>query len=278
MSSFQKSEKDGILKILCPPQLDQAAASQFSEQFRTWLGLKFDCFVLDMSEVQKISSEFYKVILQLKGNLRSSQKSFFTIQMKDDLIRQLLRDGVDQIFSLLKSMDDVYVKMEKSSPSQIGKFDVGFLNAFLNAAVTTLKVQCNTTVKQQKPYMKSTPLEDIAIAGVIGINSQNYLGSIALCFPEKVFLRIYENMFSEKHEKMSNEVQDAAGELLNIIYGMAKTELNQKGYQFEKALPTVLAAEKLKIRQTAGPALIIPFEIDVGTFHIEIELTPAKGR
>ncbi len=84
---------------------------------------------------------------------------------------------------------------------------------------------------------------------------------------------LYNRMFDEENSEINEEIEDAAGEILNIIYGQAKAELNdQKGYQLKKAIPTVLTADKLKIRQQGpGPVVVLPFDSQAGKFHIEIE-------
>jgi chemotaxis protein CheX len=79
-------------------------------------------------------------------------------------------------------------------------------------------------------------------------------------------------MVGEKHQKITPELEDAAGELLNMIFGQAKTVLNdQKGYTLDRALPTILSGEKLSLRhQGHATAIILPFESAVGSFHIEV--------
>lgn len=79
-------------------------------------------------------------------------------------------------------------------------------------------------------------------------------------------------MFSEEHKELTAELEDAAAELLNIIYGLAKIDLNTKGFNFQKALPTILKGEKISIRQSGlEPVVIVPFETDAGPLHLEIE-------
>ncbi len=50
-------------------------------------------------------------------------------------------------------------------------------------------------------------------------------------------------MLGEKHTQINAEVSDAVGEMTNMIYGSAKTTLNQLGYNFEMAIPTVISGD-----------------------------------
>lgn len=155
--------------------------------------------------------------------------------------------------------------------------DVGFLNPFIDGALNTLKVQCGMEARPGKPFRKAGEEGVIVdIAGVIGITSPSFKGSISIAFPAKTFLGIMEKMLGEKFETITKDVEDGAGELLNMIYGAAKTVLNTKGYALEKALPSVVTGRGVHVRQlTAAPIIVVPFETEVGAFQIEICLEPA---
>ncbi|OFZ54911.1 MAG: hypothetical protein A2428_11685 [Bdellovibrionales bacterium RIFOXYC1_FULL_54_43] len=150
--------------------------------------------------------------------------------------------------------------------------DVEFINPFIRATQVTLETQANTPVKIGKPYLKRDEKISFDIAGVISLTSNAFKGSIALCFPAKVFLAIYSNLLGEKHDVITKEIEDAAGEILNIIFGQAKAELNHKaGYQIQKAIPTIVRGTNLEVHHlTRNVAVILPFETDSGVFHLEI--------
>ena len=274
MKDFSKEEVDGIVKIHCPSVLDAGAAAVLSMEMESILKTPSQCYVLDFTEVSMVTRDFYKIMIKLKSTLKSDLKSLYSVQVSPPVYRQLVDDGLDQVFLPLKSIEEVIAREKRSSSAKAPKsgLDVNFVNAFLMAAVSTFEVQCRTMLKQLKPHMKKDPMPNVAIAGAIELNSDNYKGNIVLCFPEKVFLQIYESLLGEKQDKITEEVQDAAGELLNIISGLAKTELNQKGYSFKKALPKVLIGETLKARQERNfPCLVVPFAIESGPFQIEVE-------
>jgi chemotaxis protein CheX len=155
----------------------------------------------------------------------------------------------------------------------MSKIDTDFIAPFVDATRKTLETQANTPTTFGTPLIKSeqnTPPSDIA--GVISLVSTKFTGTIAICFPEPVFLKIYENMVYEKVEKIGKEQEDAAGELLNIIFGVAKAELNnKKGFDIQKAIPTIVRGGQIKVRHmTKNVAIILPFESAAGSFHVEI--------
>jgi chemotaxis protein CheX len=272
MSFIQDNESE-ILKIKCPKSLDAAAATDFSNLSKSWMLTSSKYCIFDFTGVENITKEFYKVFIHFKTTLKKDNKAIYSLNLNPALVKQIREHGVEQAFQYVKSLNDIHI-MEKENQAQGNEINVNFINPFLSAAQKTLEIQCQTPIKVLKPFLKKEQLPNIAIAGVLSLVSNDFSGNIVLCFPQVVFLKIYENMFGEKHETISSEIEDAASELLNIIYGMAKIELNTKGYNFQKALPTILTGDKIKIRQSGlKPAVVVPFETGSGQFHIEIEFS-----
>ncbi len=152
------------------------------------------------------------------------------------------------------------------------KIDVEFIRPFVDGTLNTLKVQCQLEVKPGKPYFKD-PSKELGgdIAAVIGLTSKVFSGSIALVFNEATFLNLMEKMIGEKHACLSKELEDGAGELLNIIFGYAKTALNEKNYKIEKAIPTVVRGKILSMKHLSkAPTVVLPFDTDVGPFTMEV--------
>lgn len=152
--------------------------------------------------------------------------------------------------------------------------DREFIEAFIAGTLNTLQVQCQLRAVPEKPYLKSespTELLQLEIAGLVGITSEKFKGSISIGFPEKTFLGVMSKMLGETYTELTAEMEDGAGELMNIVFGAAKTALNEKGYGLAKALPSVVRGEGLRVRHlSTGPVIVMPFDTSVGKFQIEI--------
>lgn len=157
-------------------------------------------------------------------------------------------------------------------------FDLVLVNSICSSTKKTFEVQAQTPVTIEKPKLMKLedkqPDYEVSIAGIINLNTDNFCGSITIAFSSQVFLKIYERMFGETHTAISAELEDAAGEFMNIIYGTTKSELNQKpGYNLKPILPTVLSGGNLKIRQKTNlPIIVLPFTTEFGVFHLEIAI------
>lgn len=149
--------------------------------------------------------------------------------------------------------------------------DLNFINPFILGAVDSLKVQGGLTVEGGKPFLKGKePMPPLSIAAQLGLTSVQFKGAISLCFEEPVFLKMMSNMLGEEVKEITTENQDGASELLNMVYGFAKTALNPKGYTFERAIPTVVRGKELQTSHGRLPTLVIPLKSDIGFVFIEI--------
>ena len=150
--------------------------------------------------------------------------------------------------------------------------DPQFFKPFIQGTLSTLKIQCFLEATPEKPFFKDKQEQvSIEIAGVIGLTSSAFNGTIALCFPAAVFLVIMSNMLGEKFGEITRDLEDGAAEMLNMIFGQAKVTLNEQGHNIEKAIPTVVRGVGIQIHNLAkAQTLVLPFKTSAGPFYVEI--------
>lgn len=149
--------------------------------------------------------------------------------------------------------------------------DLNFVNPFILGAVDAMKIQGGLVVESGKPFLKGKePMPVVSIAAQLGLASPHFKGAISMCFEEQVFLKMLGNMLGETISEINNENQDGASEILNMVYGSAKTALNPLGYSFERAIPTVVRGKDLQTSHGRLPTLVIPLKSELGFVFIEI--------
>lgn len=158
--------------------------------------------------------------------------------------------------------------------------DVTIITPFVDGTINTLKVQCGIVASPEPGFIvgkgKERPMEAIDIAGIIGITSDQFKGTISIGFPEKTFLLVMGKMLGETYTELTKDLEDGAGELINIIFGSAKRTLNDKGYTLQKALPSVVRGKNIQVRPlTKLPTMILPFKTECGGFQIVISVEPS---
>ena len=150
--------------------------------------------------------------------------------------------------------------------------NVEFINPFLGAVVNVLKMMAFTNAVAGTPFVKQKAQPSQGdVTGVLGLTGP-VNGSIALSFSEAAILEVVTNMFGEAFKEVNSEVQDAVGELSNMVCGDARGVLESKGYAFQGSIPTVISGAGHSITHSIpAPSVVIPFTTDQGhAFFVEV--------
>jgi chemotaxis protein CheX len=178
---------------------------------------------------------------------------------------------MDGMFCVLPSLETALADIQRSTgPREGPRADAAFLNEFIQAAIGTLRAQCGMDVRAGKARSGADRL-DREIAGVIDLASEAFQGCIAIAYPKATFLNVIGRMLGETYPEITDDLEDGAAELLNMVFSRAKVGLNEKGFRIERAIPRTLRGKALEsLHASEHPVLTIPFESDAGPFRIEI--------
>ncbi|MFH1036338.1 MAG: chemotaxis protein CheX [Pseudomonadota bacterium] len=148
--------------------------------------------------------------------------------------------------------------------------NVEIINPFLKATSNVLKTMAFTEAVAGKPYLKKDGPAGGDISGIIGITGETE-GSMSISFTESCICGIVSNMFGESITQINREVEDAVGEITNMISGDARRELAEKGHTLKGAIPSVISGKNHTIKHMSnGPAIAIPFSTAGGPFIVEV--------
>lgn len=151
--------------------------------------------------------------------------------------------------------------------------NVKFINPFLEGTISVLKTMAFVEPRAGKPYLKMDSLAKGDISGIIGLTG-SATGSLAVSFSESAIIKIVSNMLGENIKSMDSDIKDAVGEITNMISGVARKNLEADGFYIQAAIPTVVSGKNHSIAHVmGGPSLIIPFEIDDGSFVVDVCLS-----
>jgi chemotaxis protein CheX len=148
--------------------------------------------------------------------------------------------------------------------------DVRYINPFLEGTISVLKTMAFVEPRPGRPYVKKNSVAQGDISGIIGLTG-DATGSLALSFSEKCILKIVSNMLGEEIASMNGDISDAVGEITNMVSGAARKKLEELNLILSAAIPTVVAGKNHSILHVlGGPSIVIPFEIDAGTFVVDV--------
>ena len=115
------------------------------------------------------------------------------------------------------------------------------------------------------------PLEN-SITGVIGL-AGTHKGVLAIHFPNAVAMAITGSFLGMDVDEINEDVEDAVGELANMLGGSVKSILSAKGRDIDLSLPSVISGENYDFQPTRDiDRVVITFQCDAGDFIVELEL------
>lgn len=109
------------------------------------------------------------------------------------------------------------------------------------------------------------------VSGMLGF-SGDISGMLSLHCPATVAIAITETFLGMEVDDIADDVKDAIGELVNMVTGGLKDALGQQGQEIKLAIPTTIAGRAFRISSKSDVGRVyVPFELDSGTFHIEMK-------
>lgn len=162
--------------------------------------------------------------------------------------------------------------MTKKKPTPL-RYNVSFINPFLEAVISVLTTMANVQVTPGKPYINTTRTAVGDVTGLIGITGHS-AGTISLTLSKGAILNIVNNMLHESYTEINNDIADAVGELTNMIAGQARMHLSQQGLNFSASTPSVVVGKGLRLSHIgSSPVLAIPFSTQGGDLVVEVAFT-----
>jgi len=148
---------------------------------------------------------------------------------------------------------------------------VEFINPFLESIVNVLETMANVKATPGKPQRKEEDTAQGDVTGVIGMASEQVKGSLAITFTSMAIFDIARRMLGEEVTEINNTVTDLVGEITNMVTGGAKRVLAEQGYDFDMAIPAVIAGKNHRIsHKSNGMKIVVPFSIIAGKFFVEV--------
>lgn len=149
---------------------------------------------------------------------------------------------------------------------------VEYINPFINSTINTFKNFLGTDLKVGKPYIFDNKNNSIRydISGIIGL-AGDVKGSVVVSFPKLVALKIVSKFLNEQIKIFGDDIIDTIGELINIITGNAKKDLEK--YKIMISLPSIIKGPNHQINWMQGiPVITIPFESDYGPLYLFLSM------
>ncbi|MEW5774842.1 MAG: chemotaxis protein CheX [Thermodesulfobacteriota bacterium] len=166
--------------------------------------------------------------------------------------------------------------MTPKKPKKI-RYDVAFINPFLEAVMSVLGTMANVAATPGKPFVNAARTAIGDVTGLIGITGHS-AGTMSLTLSKGAILLIVNNMLHESYTDLNDDIADAVGELTNMIAGQARMHLSQQGLNFTASTPSVIMGKGHRLSHVSGsPILAIPFSTEGGDLVVEVAFADVAG-
>jgi chemotaxis protein CheX len=123
-------------------------------------------------------------------------------------------------------------------------------------------------------YPLSVPVTHFhcSITGMVGL-AGTYTGILSIHTPQSFALKIASNMLGTDVTEVGEDVNDALGEIANMLGGHVKMVLSKGGLDINLSIPTVISGEEYTINAMSDDdCVVIPFDFEGNRFLVGLKL------
>ncbi|NLY40211.1 MAG: chemotaxis protein CheX [Desulfovibrionales bacterium] len=147
--------------------------------------------------------------------------------------------------------------------------DPALAKPFIKATKDVLSAMAALDIVPGAPYVKKDNIAQGDVSAVIGITGDKS-GTFSISFDRKTAIHVVKQMLGDAVEDIMRDVQDAVGEISNMISGQARAGLSEMGMKLQGSTPSVIMGDNHTIaHMTSTLAMAIPFTCEAGTFTLE---------
>jgi len=146
------------------------------------------------------------------------------------------------------------------------------LNAFVQPAIHVLATMAGISAQAGPPRKHSAITDAEAVTVMIGIKG-DYTGTILFRFSERLACRIVKDLISPDREieALNSDVQDALGELANVIVGNATGHLDALGIQAMMTPPIITVGKNVKfVFPETNELVVVPLATPAGEIEMNV--------
>lgn len=128
------------------------------------------------------------------------------------------------------------------------------------------------TLEDSYPLKEPVTTFHCSVTGMVGL-AGTYTGILSIHCPKPLALRVTSNMLGMPVDEVGDDVNDALGEIANMLGGYVKQILSKGGLDINLSIPTVIAGEDYTVNSMSdSDCVIIPFINDGERFLVGLKL------
>ncbi|NJL24605.1 MAG: hypothetical protein HC902_05165 [Calothrix sp. SM1_5_4] len=273
-SSLSSTVLEGVNYITFGGSLSPEDARLFDRRVPQWCALPIDLHVIDLKGIRTLPDGFCRSVSRFSGLLTGRNARLVTLHLDESLFHEITRLGYASSFNRVVSLAEDLVPRK-----DIGEQDLRrLLHKYLvRAAYSAVEITCNSTVSCDENYVTDParlPLDEIDLISLIDVRSEFLTAQFRLYSSSAVLEQLAIGMLGKKSLVDNAVIESMATELLNLIYGGAKSTLNDaESFRLPPAIPRLLRKPDLHRikRSSAANLTVLPLVTPMGSFFVEID-------
>ena len=157
---------------------------------------------------------------------------------------------------------------------------IQYIQPFIKVCKHVFKEFLGQELEVKIPYfMEKNKITEWDISAVIGLTGEAR-GAVVISMKDDLAIKLTAILTGRPHKVTYDEVIDAVGEIVNIISGNVKLEL-EESFQLVISLPTIIRGKEHTIAwpDSQTRAICIPFTIfEKENFSLSVALEASKGK
>ncbi len=149
--------------------------------------------------------------------------------------------------------------------------DILMIHALLESLLTIFSTMVNLRIQPGIPVPKQDKIAKGEVTGLMGMETEQAKGSVALSFTLPAIRKISAKLIGEEIGVIGDEARDMTGELTNMLVGGAKRIMAEKGFEFDMQSPQLLMGKGHEImHRYPGQTVLLPIKVEKEEFYMEL--------
>lgn len=270
---------EGVNYIILPSIVAESSVPGIASKLDQWIGISVDLHVLDFKNAIQLPPGFFTAIQAYGDKLKARNVKMISVNMNDTIAKEVKRLGLESTFNRIQNFPGDLYKKRQLSETELRRLLFKYL---AQGAFAAVEVALSSTVSCDENYSarpEEVPLDQFDLITVVNVNNDFLQAEFRLCCSNAVIEKLARAMLGPG-TLIDQDLKDSmALELLNIIYGHAKSNLNDKeSFRLPAAIPRLLRKNEFgRIKRSPPTNLnIMPMVTPMGSFYVEVDFGKSR--
>ena len=142
----------------------------------------------------------------------------------------------------------------------------------ISATMEVFSTMVMMEVKGDFPLKEPVSRFKCSITGMVGF-AGTYSGVISIHCPVELALKVTSNMLGVECDEVNDDLNDAIGEIANMLGGSVKQVLSKGGLDVKLSIPTVISGEDYTVNSLSdNDCVVVPFTVEGYTLLVGLTL------